>query len=462
MVEVKYTVITLILCFVAFKVLTKQFDLLDAFVVLLPFKSISFELGLSVYAAQIPILLLFFKRGSSKKNLGTFFKNDIFLLAFLTYVAISTLVISNFFIDKFVKNDYFDTFLRGEGRYIAILIRFLFFDFGIIYLIYLGVKDTFKVPRLIKMYLYGLTALSFLGIIQVSLSIFIGDIFPNLIDAEGKGVNDIVQLAGSLPFVRLTSLGGEPKNLGCSLSVGVMLLVFLSRQKITLFKYQKYTIWLFIICIIFSLSTSGFGLLFMLLGVSILTGIGKQSFWRFEKSYLFTIPILTAVISIFWNFLNTVFVARIIDRSYELANEEVDSVIIKFLLDNPGWAIVGSGVGNIHNLVIPYLGDESFSNALQNNIFMSRYGYIKLISENGLIGFVLFLLAFSSILLKLNARKRKDSFSKMFFYSVLTLIFFYFMRSNYIISELMLVTGLALAHLSVTKEQLIPHSQIKN
>ena len=291
--------------------------MLDAFVILLPFKSISFEVGLSLYAFQIPIALLLLKNIVKARNVN--FYIDWKITFFLFYVFISTILISNIYIDYFVKNNYFDSYFRGEGRYISTLIKFIFLDFGIIYLFHNIIKDKEKIYELIKKYTSSVIILCILGIVQVVVSIFSGiDIFPNNVNADGSVRSGLIDFIDSLvPFVRLTSIGGEPKNIAATLSVGIMFLAFFNRQNILIYKHQRLAILFFIVCMIFTLSTSGFGLLVLLLGVLLLSGVTRKSFWVIKYSYLYIIPIISILIYFSWDVIYDVVDARIVKRANE-------------------------------------------------------------------------------------------------------------------------------------------------
>jgi hypothetical protein len=70
--------------------------------------------------------------------------------------------------------------------------------------------------------------------------------------------------------------------------------------------------------------------------------------------------------------------------------EDWDAVVLEGLKENPQYLMFGSGLGNIHNIAAPYI--DRFENLafMEENIFTAKSGYLRIISECGFVGFILF------------------------------------------------------------------------
>ena len=72
------------------------------------------------------------------------------------------------------------------------------------------------------------------------------------------------------------------------------------------------------------------------------------------------------------------------------AVEDFDLAILAYLDRHPGDAVTGLGIGDAHLYAAPFL-DPIFAVYAENTVFSAKTGYLKLISEIGLIGLGLFL-----------------------------------------------------------------------
>jgi hypothetical protein len=150
------------------------------------------------------------------------------------------------------------------------------------------------------------------------------------------------------------------------------------------------------------------------------------------------------------NIINTALNERIFDRN--ITNEDYDYPIKIFLQKHPEYLLFGSGLGNIHNLAFPYIPIET-SYYMENSIFVAKSGYLKLISELGIIGFILF----SAIVFKLyrnfkhTSIKIQNSYkgiSKSIFLLMILLYIAYLARA-YMTNELILFISIANALLVI-------------
>jgi O-antigen ligase len=124
--------------------------------------------------------------------------------------------------------------------------------------------------------------------------------------------------------------------------------------------------------------------------------------------------------------------------------EDFDQTVLAFLADNPWWIVTGSGWGNIHNLSQAYIPPQ-FAYYMQDTIFVAKSGYLKIVSENGLIG-VLLLLFFEAVTLsQLYQRFDRGRIYKFFFTMVVISWIAFMVRSHYVIYEYIILHGLALS-----------------
>jgi len=449
---IKPITIFLVTAFVILWVLLKKFDLLDAIVFFFPFKALFANLFLMMWYYQMLIFVVLIQMLLFKKWKNI--KLNTWLIVFILYTVTSTVIISNFFIPNWIDNE-FGGFFRTNGRYISTLIKIAIFQVSIIVVFHNMIKSHEKIKRLIQIYLNALVVLCVIGIIQFLFYAATGvDIYPIDVKADGtarSGVTDL--LSSALPFVRISAIGGEPKGLAASLSIGIVILILGKKFGYNLIKKQKSVLALFFVIWFLTLSSGGymlialFGVLLFLLNV-IKKEIRIKVNW---KSSLFAFLLLATVVR-FSGALYNVLDARILGRIDSLASEEADGIIKLFLEDQPKWIIFGSGSGNIHNLAAPYM-PEKYKHYLVDNIFVSRYGYLRIISENGLVGFFLFLLFIFTIVYKTNRLSKNNRIDMFWLYLTLTAVLFYMFRAGYVVNEMYFILGLALAYYTLRKEE---------
>ena len=442
-----------IVAFVLFQLFTKRYDLLDAIAFLIPYKAIVYDVGIAVYIYQAFIFITFVK-------VMVFIKWDKiringYLLLFLTYIVLSTFIISHFFIDDWMVNLHHNSFFRQKGRYISTLLLLIFFQYSILIIYFNSVFYQEKINKLLKVFISGLLCLSILAVIQ--LIIFLGtglDIFPMGMNNSDGRVRTAVHnmLSDNIGILRVNALGGEPKGLAASLSVGVSVLFLASKFEIQIIKRQKQIMWLFLLVIFLTLSTGGYGLMVGFFLIVFILNILKNRIklrrvkWQ-QATIFFTI---IAIIAINFNVIYNIIDKRILSRAEELSGEESDGIIQDFLIANPRWGVFGSGSGNIHNLAHPYMPEE-LKYYMKGNIFVARGGYLKLISENGIVGLLLLFLFLGSIIFRLNKLYDQNRYYKFFLYLILTNLAFFLVRGGYVEYHFLFLLSLGMVYLHIQK-----------
>lgn len=71
--------------------------------------------------------------------------------------------------------------------------------------------------------------------------------------------------------------------------------------------------------------------------------------------------------------------------------EDFDRAVLGFLQEEPGYLLTGVGLGNAHLYANEYLPTFAIPYAA-DTAFVAKSGYLRLISEVGLVGLALFLL----------------------------------------------------------------------
>jgi hypothetical protein len=298
-----------------------------------------------------------------------------------------------------------------------------------------------------------LKVLTILGIAQLIIYVISGyDFLPygltEDLDPLSATEDMIFQNIG---FLRISSLGGEPKGLAVSLVIGITMLLYLKMSKNhASFKWINVWIILMLFVLITTLSTSGF---FLILVPFLIVVV--YNFYKVTENIPTKIILLLTFIFAFFVFQDLIYViidARILTRSNVLLSEDIDDSIIKFLENNPIHLFFGTGLGNIHLHAINYIQDSNLYNLRLNEIFISRYGYLKIVSESGIFGFLLFLIFIvqttKGIFLEVGLISKYIVF--LFF---LTMSIFYLLRAGYCEIEFYFFTGLIIAYLKLCKKE---------
>lgn len=347
-------------------------------------------------------------------------------------------------------NSNYESYFRGEGRYISSLLKLIVFEFGIVIVTQNLVKNKERIGNLVKIYIYSLIILCFLGFIQFLIASFLGyDIFisSHLVEMGVKIVPHNLLFGDQT--IRINSLGGEPKGFAMSLITGIIFLFFSRIYSFNIVKYPFQLAFFFFITLLLTLSTGGIALLIILgLLVSIYELTVMICKLKIKKYFLYLILCCLSFTILFstqiWNILQS----RVFDRSDQLLSEESEVAVQTFFKENPMWLTFGSGIGNIHHLSFQYL-PESILYYKAGHVFNARYGYSRLISEGGFVGLFLFFVIFFIIYSKLNEVK---SYQARYLKTCLFFLFLFFMlRSNYIFSEFLFVLGLSFAFLRFAK-----------
>lgn len=398
-------VVTILLVTISYLFLIRKIDLFQVLIFFFPFAQLSYDAGLTIYLYQVILFLLV---------LTTIFRQRAIVLAnralylYLLYVVVGTIIISNLAID-----DYLDLggYFRSEGRYISqIILYLLMFSITIISHYYIRKEASFF--PYIKIYIISVSVLCMLGIVQVVMFNFTGnDVFP--LSIVGNIDREPVIFGRTIGFYifRMSSFAGEPKSLAMHVIAAYFILQAFNKNKINLFSFDSKLKVLFLGVLLATLSTGGYVLFVILIIVTMVIRLFSNKSIKFHhinkvKIYsLLTTLFLGVVLFSYYDYLSIIFQNRILDR--EILSEDFDYVVISFLIDNLSWIYAGSGLGNIHNLSVDYIPNSSLR-YMEGVIFVAKSGYLRLLSESGIIGLILFLLFNYVVYMKLRKATKSN------------------------------------------------------
>lgn len=114
--------------------------------------------------------------------------------------------------------------------------------------------------------------------------------------------------------------------------------------------------------------------------------------------------------------------------------DDTDEVIFIFLKNNPSWLVFGTGMGNVHKLANSYIPDK-YKYYMEDSIFVAKTGYMRYLSEFGIIGFLLFVFFNFSVIGRLFSlyRKTRDLHGGILFLISLSVFLLFLTRGHYII-----------------------------
>jgi hypothetical protein len=209
------------------------------------------------------------------------------------------------------------------------------------------------------------------------------------------GVREGLFNLGNMSVYRMNSFAGEPRHLGGAMVIGMMILQAIAATQTGLKRGRLIALWLFFAATtLASWSTSAiltwtvcsivqfplarlFGARMRVSGVRIAGFIA-----------IIMLPILLIGMAVEASGfpLFDVISARTIDRIDTTgAVEDFDLAIYAYFADHPERTITGVGLGNIHLYATPYLEPEFQGYAL-GQVFVAHVGYLRFLSEIGIIG----------------------------------------------------------------------------
>lgn len=295
--------------------------------------------------------------------------------------------------------------LRGpEARATVQIIVFLI-ALSPILVIPLLVRTLGEIDRLGRLYIVSVLVLAAIGWVQLLVWIGTGrdplpvGFFNEMIGGVGTTRSGAFDFQGSRVY-RMSSLGGEPKDLGSSLAVALLLVQARLGASASVRKW----VWPFLfVSMIATYSTTAY---LGWVGASIVQlGIGRKL--RFGRPMLLrrprrgpTIGALVVLVALgmlvgpasettIGKLIESRTTARLVE-SESGALEDFNVAVLGFLSEHPFAAAMGMGLGNIHLYADPYLPDYAMPYA-SGTSFVAKSGGLRWVSEIGLISLAIFL-----------------------------------------------------------------------
>lgn len=337
----------------------------------------------------------------------------VVLAPYLMYIVIVCLTMS-FFLPEVVSR--FPP-LRGEYRWISQIVMFSLLFVPVVF--FYNIKpEVHELIQLINVFIGTTAFICFTGILQLYVYKLTGkDLFPINMFAPGEQ-NDLLRsalsrLSEKIKVLRMSGLGGgEPKHFGytCVMAFNLLFLrwVFFGRSGFISSLINLALASLFIGCIFLSLSTQSYLLLAM--DILLLFFLMLVKFGLKKKRVLILFFMMTAGSAFVLQnqYTRTLIEARIYNRLEETgAIEDFNLTVLDFLIHHPKYLPFGTGIGNVHFFAFPYIPNE-FKFYMRDSVFVAKAGLLRVISEQGIVGLLLFIAIILFLLIRLVTKKSLD------------------------------------------------------
>ena len=386
----------------------RYLNLAKVYVFSLPFFGLMYDVGISLtidrFWAVVMLLVLLFNKNSFKID-----KSLEYFLFFIFYAFSITIILSQNLPDTV---NIFPP-ARGKYRYIFQIIMWGIQFIPVFYFVK-HIKNIEDIKQLLKTLIFSCVILSLIGIFQYLFYKRFGyDIIPIgfLQGEERSGMFDYL----GMNIFRVSSLGGEPKHFAYTLSIVLPLMIFSKYFKLINIRYYFLISVIMLVSLFLTFSTQGYflfllnifiGLIFIIFykGIKIKFIIYSSLFFAFIIIFFKLNPFILDLIK-----LRTI--ERLTDPSAIVASsfvEDWNEAVIGFLNNYPHWSVTGVGLGNIHLYAqeyIPYYADYMY-----NNVFVAKSGFLRLLSETGIIGLFIFVISYIRPLIGIFKHSKNNTF----------------------------------------------------
>jgi len=338
------------------------------------------------------------------------------------------------------------------------------------------IDDVDDLKKMGNIYIKSTFFLCALGWLQMLVFYFTGvDIVPNGIVSDLLGVRSDSGISAMMKFegetyFRMNSLGGEPKDFGAT-TLSALIIVLISYLYFENTKYLLFFICFFLVTLYFTYSSTTY-FIFIIAFLTTIVGslfnvLPNNPFYKLHRMYLMVFgAVLTGLLVmaiIAGETGNDIMILNVIyartfgrlkaeeEKIGQYFQEDFDKPIIDMLLDNPEVIISGVGLGNAHIYSDNYIV-KVVSLYAGNTVFVAKRGYLRWISEIGIIGLVLFIVWMYVDLFKLNTKivKRYGSPEWSAFLTSLSIVMFIsFLLSCQFVYILFILMGMILATVKI-------------
>lgn len=382
--------------------------LIYLYAISLPFFGVIAEVGVQITPFQVVAAGMLFSLIMNPKQINI----PVSLIPFMIY-AIGITILMSFFLPDEIYNY---PALRGKFRWISQIVLFILMISPIIFIISKKYSKA-VIYRIFQIFLFVVSLICISGIIQLIVFKISGkDIFPlNLFlfsGEEDKLRSGLTKIAADEQILRMSGLGaGEPKHFGYTCAIALQLLIWLwifkDRMNGQKAIFNLIMAALFITGILFSLSTQSYliaGLNICLITLILIFTKGMRS----KKTWALISMLALASILIYQNnYLKKLVELRLYERLAETgAIEDFNQTISNFLIDQPQFIPFGTGMGNVHFWAADYI-PRQFAYFMTNSVFVAKAGFLRILSELGITGLILFIGVFGYAGWKLYKINRK-------------------------------------------------------
>ena len=437
---------------------------------LAPWQGLDIDIGLRLTAYQIflaAVVIATFIRIANNKIKKSVLPGESALYFFILYGIVLSLIQM---ISLPIPDEQITGGLLRSPEFRAVIQIFMFlFTISPVFLVPWILRRPEELLNAGRVYLWSAIILAILGWFQLLVwygtgvnPIPIGLVNDILSGAESVRQGSYVFM--DLSIYRMNSFGGEPKGLGSALVIAVLIIQIVLTTMKTVGVRKLIYLWVFMaLSTIATLSTTAF----ILWVIGTLAHLVAQKFLRLARGNLkvsvgWIIGVLLVVmffLGLGAQMIGIPITDMILDRTVNRVSEsrlgifeDFDSAILNYLIDYPVSAITGVGFGNIHLYADSYLDPLSAVYA-GGGVFVAKAQYLRMISEVGIIGVVLFLFWYSQLIFLTNRRLNKvmGSVDLKILIPIGSTILLTYMAAGYVAAQFYLMSGVISAAYSISR-----------
>ena len=261
---------------------------------------------------------------------------------------------------------------------------------------------------LLKSYVYSCVALAALGLLQMTIFLVQGiDIFPiAMFQGEEYVRSGMVSIHGE-SFLRISSLGGEPKGLGQALAVALcILMIFTRRFAMSRWSYIISAMVLLLVVILTS-STSAYITLLVVAGFifTFTRDPRPYSRWRIQMtlcliagtlvSVFYTQAAYTDTLSqVTYTTFDSYWDSIVYKLTTRVRLDDTDSMVMESFVDAPLGLFFGRGLGVVHHYAHSFMPPH-IARYMRGSIVVPKSGISNYLGDAGLLGMFLTVLMLS-------------------------------------------------------------------
>ncbi len=369
-----------------------------------PWSGLDADVGLRVTAyliVTVALLLLAMARAMRVRIRHLYLPLGLWLV--IGYAVVWSLVQIHFLPQVYVEGG----FLRSPELRVVAQIGMFLITLSPIFVVPFTVRSYEDLKRLARIYVISISVLAAIGWLQLAMWMLTGENPIPMGYIDSLLTDSQLLRSGMFSFeetmvYRMNSFGGEPKVLGVSLAVGLLLLQAGARPAVS----KTYVLWFFLVAsLIATFSTMGIlvwgGATIVQILITPSPGLRLPGLSRSLKkttvAFLFLAGPLLAGGFYFSgqaDRLSGLLISRTMERISESEHgvmEDFNVAVYDFLRDQPGYIFTGVGLGNAHLYANAYLPQSAWHYA-DGTVFVAKSAALRWISEIGLVTLVLFLL----------------------------------------------------------------------